>query len=474
MSVSRTSNWKRGFLAIIVLLGGLAVGEVLPAHGATITVTSGADSGAGTLRAALASASSGDTITFDPSVTTVELTSASLSIASTSITIQGPGANLLTVRRSSAGGTPNFRIFTIAPGAGNSVSISGLTIMGGNETPGGGIAFTGAAGSALNLSRVAVVGNNASWGGGIDATGSQTSSVLIDSSIVEGNTTNGGQPCGFCNGAGMKAEVPTVIVNSTFSGNASATNAGGIKVDSAVTIINSTFANNSATALGGGIHVVPFNNTPDLVLKNSLIADNTHGVNGHQCDLTSSWGSPILSVNLNNLIEDGSCNFLWSSGAASGSATGFVSGDPSLGTLSLNGASTKSHEIVSGSPAFGAGDATTCSSAPVGGLDQRGATRLSPCSIGSYDGILSAPTTTVTPTTVTPTTVTPTTVASGQSSGGGGITTSTPSPSASGSTVAPGSLPETGSDSSSLTGFAFVLMLLGLLLFQRRRGNAKG
>src|SRR5690242_14497238 len=51
------------------------VGGGLPSAGAatTITVTSSADSGAGTLRDALANANNGDTIVFAPGVTSITL-----------------------------------------------------------------------------------------------------------------------------------------------------------------------------------------------------------------------------------------------------------------------------------------------------------------------------------------------------------------------------------------------------------------
>ncbi|MBF0589699.1 MAG: DUF4347 domain-containing protein [Magnetococcales bacterium] len=55
---------------------------------ATITVTSSSDSGSGTLRQAISDASSGDTITFSSSVTTVTLSSGQLSIAK-NLTIDG-------------------------------------------------------------------------------------------------------------------------------------------------------------------------------------------------------------------------------------------------------------------------------------------------------------------------------------------------------------------------------------------------
>jgi hypothetical protein len=62
---------------------------------ATLTVTSLADSGAGTLRAALAGAANGDTITFAVPGT-IPLTTGQLSVTR-SVTIAGPGAGLLAV-----------------------------------------------------------------------------------------------------------------------------------------------------------------------------------------------------------------------------------------------------------------------------------------------------------------------------------------------------------------------------------------
>ena len=80
---------------------------------ATITVTNGNDSGPGSLRRAiLIDASPGDTINFAPSVTTVNLTSDEL-VINKNLTIIGPGANRLTVQRST--NALDFRIFHINP-----------------------------------------------------------------------------------------------------------------------------------------------------------------------------------------------------------------------------------------------------------------------------------------------------------------------------------------------------------------------
>src|SRR3954469_5355957 len=76
-----------------------------PLLAGTITVTSSADAG-GTcpgadcsLRQAIATAVSGDTINFAPGITKISLTTNKLSIGN-NLTISGPGANLLSVVRS--------------------------------------------------------------------------------------------------------------------------------------------------------------------------------------------------------------------------------------------------------------------------------------------------------------------------------------------------------------------------------------
>ncbi len=84
------------------------------------TVSTLADSGSGSLREAV---SAGGTVDF--AVTgTITLTSGEL-VINGPLTIIGPGAALLTVQRSTAAGTPEFRVLRVQ---GGSVTISGLTI----------------------------------------------------------------------------------------------------------------------------------------------------------------------------------------------------------------------------------------------------------------------------------------------------------------------------------------------------------
>ena len=92
---------------------------------ATITVTNTSDSGAGSLRHALADAVDGDMINFNSSLNgqTITLTSGQL-VVNESATISGPGADQLAVDANDAS-----RVFYIA--SGKDVTISRLTITDG-------------------------------------------------------------------------------------------------------------------------------------------------------------------------------------------------------------------------------------------------------------------------------------------------------------------------------------------------------
>src|SRR6516162_4893442 len=119
---------------------------------ATITVTSTADAGPGSLRQAITSAADGDIIDF--SVTgTITLTSGEL-LLSKALSVKGPGADVLSVQRSTAGGTPGFRIFNIQ--SSGIVALSGLTIQNGQADFGGGIHNESA---TLTIRDCAIVGN---------------------------------------------------------------------------------------------------------------------------------------------------------------------------------------------------------------------------------------------------------------------------------------------------------------------------
>src|SRR5262245_60770626 len=107
----------------------------------------------GDLRYCITEATSGeDTITFEVEGT-INLTRALPSL-SQSVSIEGPGADLLTVRRHSGGA---YRIFHVAPGS-TTVSISGLTITNGSGSgPGSGILNNNA--TRLTISNCTIIAN---------------------------------------------------------------------------------------------------------------------------------------------------------------------------------------------------------------------------------------------------------------------------------------------------------------------------
>src|SRR5213596_1292001 len=113
---------KTRITLILITLLCAAMASVQSARAATMTVTNTNDSGAGSLRQALASANDGDTI--DCGVTgTITLTTGEL-LVNKSVTINGPGLDNLTVD-----GNHATRVFHVSGGV--TATIDGLTISNG-------------------------------------------------------------------------------------------------------------------------------------------------------------------------------------------------------------------------------------------------------------------------------------------------------------------------------------------------------
>lgn len=193
----------------------VALLAVQPAGANTITVTSTADSGAGTLRAALASAANGDTINL--AVTgAITLTNGEL-LVTKNVTIAGPGPTRLSVN-----GNLACRVFHIGSNA--VATISGLTITNGLALSGpypgweGGGIYNDHA--TMTVSNCTLTGNSAPLGdgGGIHNDGSGGSASLrIVNSILSGNSAGDGG--GIYNDGCCSGNATLQIVNSILSWN---------------------------------------------------------------------------------------------------------------------------------------------------------------------------------------------------------------------------------------------------------------
>jgi len=229
-----------------------------------VTVTNTNDSGPGSLRAAIDSAGTGDTIVFSltyPAV--ISLTTGSLTI-NTHLTIAGPGASSVTIDASN--NTVMERVFTVASGM--VVSISGITVTGGRgggtsagslENSGGGIFNAG----TLTM-RDAVISNNSTrnqgpGGGGIFNAGGATLTLI--NCIVSGNTAGGSsiQSGLVAGGAIRNASGALLTLTDTTVSNNWAQVGGGVWNNGTLNVVGTTFSANSAgvgisttTVLEGG------------------------------------------------------------------------------------------------------------------------------------------------------------------------------------------------------------------------------
>jgi spore coat protein CotF len=300
-----------------------------------IVVTTNADSGAGSLRQAIADVCDGGTITFaDSVVSPIMLTSDQLLISSKGLTIQGPGTRPMTIS-----GNHAHRVIEKKFDSGNPVTLSNLTI---------------ADGSTGQFDPLAAgVFNN---GGG---------TLNIINCTITGNVTVGGDLGGFGGGIGSNGTMN--IVNSTISGNSAAgQNAGGggiLNNFGTLNVTNCTISGNSTSTSGGGIN----NNGGTVNIQNTIVAGNT--ASGSGPDIFHAFNS--LG---NNLIgkSDGGSGF---TNGMNNDKVGTVAMplDPKLGSLQDNGGPTFTMALLLGSPALDAGSDSVLGTPLFLTTDQRGA-----------------------------------------------------------------------------------------------------
>ncbi|MCU0753495.1 MAG: CSLREA domain-containing protein [Xanthomonadales bacterium] len=308
------------------------------------------------LREAITAAQNGDLINFSAlfnTPQTINLLSA-LPDLTRSISIQGPGANRLTVRRDFNAATA-FRIFTIAPGASNGVTISGMTMTGGVADNGGGIRND----ARLTLNHVAIIGNTASnFGGGIF--GPSVSVVTtVANSTLSGNTAGASQ--GTAGAIDHSGDL--MVMNSTISGNTASngnSNGGGIWIGGVGQIVNTTVTQNSANgaASASGVFV---SGTSPVSIRNSIVAGNSNNTT-----LADVVGAGMATLGFNLIGNPGAVSF-----TATGDqfGTGAAPLNPRLGALQNNGGNTHTHALLLGSPALDRGNRSGANA------DQRGYAR---------------------------------------------------------------------------------------------------
>jgi chitodextrinase len=325
------------------------------------------------------------------------------------VTVQGAGA---TITRSTASGTPAFRVFDVA--SGGSLRLNSLTLSNGlanNGQQGGGAIYshgtlavtastftnnsspatTGTSGGAIDSSGTLTVttstfsGNSAQEGGGVF---NQASATITNSTFTSNNALIYG------GGALLNAAGTETLAGDTFVGN-TGPGGGAIDNDTTLNIANSTFYNNTGGTNGGGA-IVNFGTT---TLNQSTFSGNTspYGANiynytGFKLSMSmdivagglvgNNCGGQAPITDLGYNIDTGSsCGF-------SGTNHSMNNTQPELDALASNGGSTQTMALPAGSPAIDAIPPSTpgCT----GSTDQRGIARPQGkgCDIGAYEVVV--------------------------------------------------------------------------------------
>jgi hypothetical protein len=291
-------------LVPIAAVATVTLGLAAPAVADTLTVTTTADSGTGSLRQRVAAANAGDVVFLPANASHYMVTSAQIEIP-TSITIRGAGATASVIDGADA--TRVFHVQGSAP-ANGTVRLEMLTVTGGSATssPGGGAILVDS--GSLTVLDAALTGNSATVADGLDENGGgavynrgrdtsiQESTVSDNSVTVPGSAAccHGGGGI-FHDGSGEIGVNASRIRRNTVSvtgpgadGNACCSGGGGIYQigNTAVTITGSNLDGNTVTINGadgfhggGGLYVDPTGDI-DADVSGSTLSGNKVKVTG--------------------------------------------------------------------------------------------------------------------------------------------------------------------------------------------------
>ncbi|TWU51875.1 choice-of-anchor Q domain-containing protein [Rubripirellula reticaptiva] len=309
--------------------------------------------------------SGADTITFDPIVFATAQTiniGSQLPTITAALTISGPGANLLTI--DAGDGTDNtfdtgdgFRIFNIDDsnnGSHINVAVSGLTLTGGDIVGVGGAIFNN---ESLSISNSTLTANAATGRGGAIVNGNDANLNLTGSTLSNNRTRD--------DGGGIVNFGTASVVESTISGNSAVQDGGGIfsYFYDSLTVRNSTISGNSASGSGGAI----FNLNGTINVNSSTLTNNTASNSGGGIFGTNA-GPTVINV-ANSIVSGNTAPSNPNvSGTLDSNSSNILSGNPLLGPLANNGGPTKTHALLTGSPAIDAGSSSEL-------FDQRGVPR---------------------------------------------------------------------------------------------------
>jgi predicted outer membrane repeat protein len=298
------------------------------------------------------------------------------------------------------------------------------SVFKGNVARGYGGAVENSQSGMMTISESLFVANTSNRGGAVYNDNSQM--TVTQSAFLRNSSTGSGGGIAVEH-SGSPADNLLTIVNSTIEGNSAQTDGGGLDLHSSTAtiigttishnvaqlrggggiysgfgtqdLVNTTISNNHAGARGGGIESVGLSGDGSISLNNVTITANSAGSEGGGIfNLTGKhvgFGNAILAGNSDsrgpsdcigslvswghNLVEakPQDCTF--------GSFDDIVGESPVLGPLTDNGGPTKTHALLSASPAIDAGNPAQPGS---GGyaceeFDQRGAPRN--CDIGAYE-----------------------------------------------------------------------------------------
>lgn len=328
--------------------------------------------------------------------------------AGTAVTVTG---STITGNRSNASAGPpaisgGGGVQVDGVGSGASVTVTSSTISGniaGDD--GGGLQVVHVAddGSSFTLGDSTVSGNTAGdFGGGIQlleigdgATSTATATVVR--TTFDGNNSSGyGAAIAINDPAPHTTGEPTVLIDSsTLSNNTTPAGGGGIYIGNSgtggavVRLLNSTVTANLAQA-GGAVYIEGIQPHTTRI-SNSTIADNTAhssaGIEDNNPADALEIDNSIVSGGLTDLVGGTPDDLSTPNSVAaryslvqtprSGvtlSGPGTVTGvSAQLGTLALNGGTTKTMLVTPSSPAFNAGDPAITGA---GQVDQRGQARV--------------------------------------------------------------------------------------------------